>query len=141
MRANLTNRITRRRLGMTAAGIAAVGALVVPGVAWAADAIPLGDAVPQATLESTPATMTTPAQGDVVAGEALQKLIDEGLSEQATTEQQEALVQAVKSMVPEGSADSVSIESIRKTVAAGAQAAVVGDQTALVEAQPALPAR
>ena len=140
MRANLTNRITRRRLGMTAAGVAAVGALVVPGVAWAADAIPLGGAVPQATLESTPATMTTPAQGDAVAGEALQKLIDEGLSAQATTEQQEALVQAVKSMVPEGSADSVSIESIRKTVAAGAQAAV-SDQAALVEAQSATQAR
>ncbi|MFC7448079.1 hypothetical protein [Rhodococcus daqingensis] len=150
MRQNLTNRTTRRRLGMTAAGIVAVGALAVPGVAWAADVIPQGAALQQATVESTPAAATTPAEGIacsdgvVVTGEALQKLIDEGLSPHATAEQQEALVKTIKTIVPAGAADTVSIESLKEAVATGSQAATGnapaatgGAQAALVEAQPA----
>lgn len=88
--------VTRRRVAVAAASIAAAGALAVPGVAWAQNAIP-GSSSPVAvatpTAESTPAAQLTPAS-DVSASDAdgkncwvsvspitdeeLQKLIDEG---------------------------------------------------------------
>ncbi|MFC7449367.1 hypothetical protein [Rhodococcus daqingensis] len=73
----------------------------------------------------------------MVTGEALQKLIDEGLSAHATAKQQEALVKTIKTIVPDDAAATVSIESLKEAVATGAQAANGDAPAALVDAQPA----
>ncbi|MFC9786555.1 light harvesting protein subunit alpha [Rhodococcus sp. NPDC127528] len=83
MPTSLTTSNVRRRIGVTAAGLAAVGALVAPGVAWADNAIPQGgpvvlrDAAPTATDPS----ITEPRCGVAaipLSDAEVQKMIGEG---------------------------------------------------------------
>ncbi|WP_275793369.1 hypothetical protein [Prescottella equi] len=57
------NVVTRRRIAVAAASIAAAGALAVPGVAWAQNAIPGGSPVAVAAVNgvAAPATSVIPA--------------------------------------------------------------------------------
>lgn len=56
MNKSLTTHTTRRRLVIAAAGIAAAGALAVPGIAWAQDGIPASEPTAvDASVEVAPA--------------------------------------------------------------------------------------
>ncbi|WFR70974.1 hypothetical protein P9209_16320 [Prescottella defluvii] len=61
MTKSLISHVTRRRAAVAVAGIAAAGALAVPGVAWAQNAIPGGEP----TAVGSPAVVSTPAAAEV----------------------------------------------------------------------------
>ncbi|WP_430331407.1 hypothetical protein [Rhodococcus sp. ACT016] len=79
----------RRRMIVAAAGLGAAGALAVPGVAWAQNAIPAGSPVTVApVVQATPDTQTAGTDADgancavsvkPLTDAELQKLIDDGV--------------------------------------------------------------
>lgn len=75
MNTSFVSRITRRKVAVAAASIAAAGALAIPGVAWAQNAIPGGDPV----AVSIPAAEATAAcSTENLSDEEIQKLKEEG---------------------------------------------------------------
>ncbi|CAM2785811.1 Secreted protein [Prescottella defluvii] len=75
MTKSLIRNVSRRKVAVAAASIAAVGALAVPGVAWAQNALPGGEPV----AVSTPAAEVTAAcSTENLSDEEIQKLKDEG---------------------------------------------------------------
>lgn len=76
------NVVTRRRIAVAAASIAAAGALAVPGVAWAQNAIPGGSPVAVAAVNGVGAAATsvvpaaTTSPDEVVCGLTVAPLTD-----------------------------------------------------------------
>ncbi|QBJ97602.1 hypothetical protein ERC79_17895 [Rhodococcus sp. ABRD24] len=73
---------TRRRAAVAVASIAAAGALAVPGVAWAQNAIPAGS--PSVVAPAAAAAAGTPATAVTPATETAPAVVDPGCSVTAT---------------------------------------------------------
>ncbi|MFE3292652.1 hypothetical protein [Rhodococcus sp. NPDC059234] len=89
MPTSLTTSTVRRRIGVSAAGLVAVGALLAPGVAWADNAIPQGGAVAVHTVEPmvTGATADAPECGMAtiqLSEEEVRKMVADGRAVPAT---------------------------------------------------------
>lgn len=105
MRQPLTNRTTRRRFGLAAAGVAAL-ALAAPAVASAADT---GSTSAEQARVIEPAQTTAACGGAVVFDDVeLQRLIDEGKVVRATPAERAELTQTIE-LAPGGLPPAVAI--------------------------------
>ncbi|QKT10581.1 hypothetical protein [Rhodococcus sp. W8901] len=80
MTKSLIRNVTRRKVAVAAASIAAAGALAVPGVAWAQNSLPSGEpvAVTSPTDSAPAAVMTEACSTENLSEEEIQKLIADG---------------------------------------------------------------
>ncbi|GAB2657453.1 hypothetical protein ABI214_07125 [Prescottella soli] len=118
MTKSLIRNITRRKVGVAAASIAAAGALAVPGVAWAQNSLPGGEPV----VVSTPAAETTAAcSTENLSDEEIQKLIEDSSENRPVVTEAGAPTESIAASVL---TDAASTEAGAAPTEAGAAPAV-----------------